>query len=318
MWTQIDTGRLAMAEKNRLWREGITAAYYQLDMHIPDIGRFRGQLQRLAVPELEISRLQTSPIQYVCVGHSTNADCDAFLLALPQRSHIDFHCQGQHAAIAPGRFLLQHSQLPYTFECPDDIDMWVLKINGAQLRQHCHRPELLCRHAPHPHSERTAFLAEYLPLIYRQLQAHKQPDAHTHLLARHVVELTALLLNESHSVLTAQEDAVTLAHLLRIQHYVQNHLNRSDLTAAEVAQACRISIRYLHLVFQRQGLRFGPWLKELRLQRAHTLLASGHYPFSLAFLASECGFVNTSRFATQFKARFGAHPKEWLGKPRKH
>lgn len=164
--------------------------------------------------------------------------------------------------------------------------------------------------------EGVAFLANYLPLVYSQLQAQPLPEGQTRLLVRHVVELTALLLNESHSVLHAQENAVMHAHLLRMQHYVQANLHQSDLTAADVAAACRISTRYLHLVFQQQGLRFTPWLKELHLQRAHALLESGSYPFSLAFLASECGFASSSRFVTLFRQRFSMHPKEWLCKPR--
>lgn len=124
----------------------------------------------------------------------------------------------------------------------------------------------------------------------------------------------ALLLNESEAALAAQDNTVLQAHLLRIQQYVHEHLSQTDLTVAQAAAACHISPRYLHLVFRHHGLRFSAWLKEQRLQQAYALLNSGRYPFSLAFLAHQCGFGSAAYFNTQFRQRFHVRPQDLAGR----
>lgn len=314
MWTHLDTARLPPEGKAQAWRDGIIQAYYALSVDIADVGRFSGYLSRLAAGDVELSYLQNTPVRYVRRGPPAPADDDAFLLALPLDGPIRYTCEERLSEVRPGRFLLQHSRLPYTFACPQPVHMWVVKIDGARLRGLCRRPEALCREAQQAHTAKAEFLAAYLPLAFRQLKAHQDDAAHSALIVRHLLELVALLLNESETALAAQDNTVLQAHLLRIQQYVREHLSQTDLTAAQTAEACRISPRYLHLVFRHHGLRFSAWLKEQRLQQAYALLSSGSYPFSLAFLAHRCGFGSTAYFNTQFRQRFHIRPQDLAGR----
>lgn len=314
MWTHLDTARLPPEDKARAWRDGIIQAYYTLNVEIADVRRFKGYLSRLAAGDVELSYLQNTAVRYVRRSEPKQTDEDAFLLALPLNGPIRYTCEERASEVRPGCFLLQHSLLPYTFACPQPVHMWVVKIDGPRLRSLCRRPEGLCREAQQAHTAKAEFLAAYLPLAFRQLKAHQDDAAQSGLIVRHLVELVALLLNESAAALTAPDNAVLQAHLLRIQQYVREHLSQTDLTAAQTAAACRISPRYLHLVFRHHGLRFSAWLKEQRLQQAYALLSSGNYPFSLAFLAHRCGFGSTAYFNNQFRQRFHIRPQDLAGR----
>ncbi|MDO4694478.1 MAG: helix-turn-helix domain-containing protein [Eikenella sp.] len=314
MWIRLDTARLPPEGRAQAWQDGIIQAYYALSVDIADVRRFSGYLSRLAADGVELSYLQNTPVRYVRGSVPEQTDEDAFLLALPLNGPICYTCEGHASEVRPGRFLLQHSRLPYTFACPQPVHMWVVKIDGARLRGLCRRPEALCREAQPVHTAQAEFLAAYLPLAFRQLKAYRADAAQSALIVRHLLELVALLLNESAAALAASDNTVLRAHLLRIQQYVREHLSQTDLTAAQAAAACRISPRYLHLVFRHHGLRFSAWLKEQRLQQAYALLGSGNYPFSLDFLAHRCGFGSTAYFKTQFRQRFQIRPQDLAGR----
>ena len=100
--------------------------------------------------------------------------------------------------------------------------------------------------------------------------------------------------------------------MYRIQHHIANHLQDASLNASNVAAACKISSRYLYVIFKHQQLSFNQYLKEQRLSKAHKLLAGNQYPFSIDYLASQCGFNSSSYFISQFKQRYQTHPKDLL------
>lgn len=61
-----------------------------------------------------------------------------------------------------------------------------------------------------------------------------------------------------------------------VKRYVQLHLADSDLSAARVAAACRISVRTLHRLFAKHGDdSFEAYLVQSRLDAANDLLCSG-------------------------------------------
>ena len=309
---EINTAHVSAMDKTAIWTNGITSAYYDLAVNIPDIAHFQGRLLHLSTDDLEISSLFSKPIQYVCKDNSSKPSQDSFLLALPISNSIEYIQHNKRYEICSDGFLLQHGMMPYTFNSPSENQMWVLKIDGNRLRQLCHKPEDLCTKANAVGSHNTAFLKEYIPLAFQRLHAGNVDTAHSKLMTKHLLELLSLLLNESQRVVYSREEAVMSAHLNRIQQYIINHLQDTDLNASKVAAACKISTRYLYVIFKHKQLSFNQWLKEQRLSQAHALLTNKKYLFSMDYLASQCGFNSSGYFISQFKQRYNMHPKELL------
>lgn len=87
-----------------------------------------------------------------------------------------------------------------------------------------------------------------------------------------------------------------------------------DLTVAQAAQAMGISPRLLHRLFERRGLRYGSYLLQRRLARAHGELgnpALGH--LSVADIAFRAGFNNASHFSRSFRQHYGQAPSALRG-----
>ena len=99
----------------------------------------------------------------------------------------------------------------------------------------------------------------------------------------------------------------------RITDYIDRNL-REDLTPSGIADAHRISVRYLHLLFSREGLTVSSWIRERRLLRCRDELGAADCRVSLTQIAQRWRFCDSAHFSRQFKKRFGLSPKQWRGR----
>lgn len=115
-----------------------------------------------------------------------------------------------------------------------------------------------------------------------------------------VSDLVALLLDEGLG---------DSALLPRIQAYIVQRLGEEGLTPDRVAAAHHISTRYLHRLFQRQGLTVASWIKGQRLERCRRDLADPglrHLPVHV--VAARWGFAQAADFSRAFRAAYGTTP----------
>ena len=118
-----------------------------------------------------------------------------------------------------------------------------------------------------------------------------------------VLELSGALLDSGHS------EAVPEPLLPRVQAYVLQHLGDGRLTPDDVAAAHHISTRYLHRLFQRQGLTVAAWIKAQRLERCRRDLADprlAHLPVHV--VAARWGFAQPADFSRAFRTAYGISP----------
>ena len=125
--------------------------------------------------------------------------------------------------------------------------------------------------------------ASYVDLIGRQLG--RGEDTMRDLLAQQLVDLLVCSVQEDARVLDPGDSAVRAAHLCRIEAYARRHLADCDLGPERVAQACGISVRYLHALYRDVGQTFMQWLHEQRLDRAEQTLRGPARPVSVAGVA---------------------------------
>lgn len=95
----------------------------------------------------------------------------------------------------------------------------------------------------------------------------------------------------------------TIAALMR-------HIGDPALTPQRAAAVAGVSLRGLHRCFEEEGVSFGRWLLERRLDTArHALGDPGLRHRSISDIAFASGFSDLSHFSRAFKARFGASPR---------
>ena len=90
------------------------------------------------------------------------------------------------------------------------------------------------------------------------------------------------------------------------------HLTDPDLSPAAVAVRHHISVRHLHRILNREGIRFGEWVRRRRLEGARRdLIDHARAGTPVAAVARSWGFTDAAHFSKAFRAAYGMSPREW-------
>ncbi len=307
MDTRYDTTGLAAGDRARHWEAAVGNTYFSLQLRFQDAARFEGALNSWRLGALSLSRLASSPLCYNRLKtHLRDVSDEQYLVTVPRLSAIRFAQGGRETFCHPGAFLLEHGHSPYEFSYGQDNELWVLKVPGALLRGHLRAPDRYCALSFDATQGAGWLFASYVDLIGRQLT--RGDGAQRELLAQQLVDLLVCSVQADDRVLTSNDSAVRAAHLGRIEAYARQHLADRDLGPERVAQACGISVRYLHALYRDVGQTFIQWLHEQRLDRADQALRASDQRVSVAGVAHQWGFADQSHFSRLFKRRFGRTP----------
>ena len=105
--------------------------------------------------------------------------------------------------------------------------------------------------------------------------------------------------------------AIAAARLRAVMADIAAHLGDSDLSVAAVAQRQRVTTRYVHKLFERDGLVFSQFVLGQRLMRAHRMLTNPRWAQrSISSLAFEAGFGDLSYFNRAFRRHYDATPSQ--------
>jgi AraC family transcriptional regulator, positive regulator of tynA and feaB len=140
----------------------------------------------------------------------------------------------------------------------------------------------------------------------------------------HMVRLVSDDLNETQSNLLAENlcNLISLAttdaepnrlpaevQLDALRVYCRENLHNSRLSPSLVAERFCISVRTLHLRFEKLGQTFGSWLLETRLEACAKGLGDPYqHSCGISEIAYNCGFNDLSYFNKTFRDRYGMSP----------
>jgi AraC-like DNA-binding protein len=146
-------------------------------------------------------------------------------------------------------------------------------------------------------------VVETLPLTTPELQR---------LAVSHIQELIAAAIVAARGGQAIEEGrGITAARLRMIMTDICAHLSDGGLSIADVAQRQRVTPRYVHKLFERDGLTFSSFVLGQRLARAHRILSDPRLADrTIGAIAFEVGFGDLSYFNRSFRRRYGATPGE--------
>ncbi|MFF3597292.1 AraC-like ligand-binding domain-containing protein [Kitasatospora indigofera] len=138
-------------------------------------------------------------------------------------------------------------------------------------------------------------------------------------LAGSVVDLFTMLASEQVPPGTTDTET-TNGHLLqRIRTHIDDHLGDPDLSPGTIARAHHISVRYLHRLFETEGISVGRLIKRRRLEEvARELARAGASGPTVSSVAHQWGFVNPAHFSREFRRQHGASPAVWRARLATH
>lgn len=94
--------------------------------------------------------------------------------------------------------------------------------------------------------------------------------------------------------------------------YIGATLRDPELNVESCARALDVSTRYVHMLFESMGTRYGSYVMQQRLECARADLANPFWQSqSIESIAYRNGFNDAAHFSRRFRARFGVTPREF-------
>jgi AraC-like DNA-binding protein len=129
-----------------------------------------------------------------------------------------------------------------------------------------------------------------------------------HVVARHVHDLIGLALGTIRDS-AALADSKRAARLAAIKQDVHANSDDPRLSIAAIATRHAVSPRYIHKLFETEGVSFTEYVLGRRLRRAHDMLGDPRFSgMSIGAIAYAVGFGDLSYFNRCFRRRFGCAP----------
>jgi AraC-like DNA-binding protein len=146
-------------------------------------------------------------------------------------------------------------------------------------------------------------IADALPLATPELQR---------LAVTHMHDLIAATIGATRDGRAIAEGrGIAAARLQSIMADIKAHLADGDLSVAEIARRHRVTPRYIHKLFESEGLTFSSFVLGQRLSRAHRILSDPLLANrNISSVAFDVGFGDLSYFNRTFRRRYAETPTD--------
>ena len=296
------------------WNEVVSSLFFDMEMESDSASGFTGQAQHMDVGNLRLTRFQSSSAKYRRLPQHCDRAPAEILVSVPLTQAIEFEQLGRRIHCPVGRFLLEYSNAPYEFRNRECADMWVLKVPEAMLQSRVGSVTRFCAMEFDALEGVGRLFRDYVDLLGRSADV-AEPKFQA-LMASQCADLLAAVLENDPRIVCSSNSAVKGAHMERIEQFIRQNFADPDLSPQKVASACRISVRYLHLLFGESGRTLSSWVRELRLNAAYEQFQRGMPGVSIAQTAYQFGFNDHAQFSNSFRKHFGRSPREVLGEAR--
>ncbi|WP_307806451.1 helix-turn-helix domain-containing protein [Streptomyces sp. FH025] len=218
---------------------------------------------------------------------------------------------GRRAEVLPGGLVLYDTARPYAVDYPERFRTHLFHLPRRLLGV----PERDLRHAAGAAVGAMdgcgPVLAPFLGVL--AASADSLPAAVGDRLAGNVADLVSALVVQLADGRTADEPDDPHGGLVRrVREYIDHRLGDPELTPERIARAHHISVRYLHRLFEHEGVTVSRLIQQRRLEAcARELGRRGRTVPTVSAVAQRWGFVNPAHFSRSFRAAYGVSPREW-------
>jgi AraC-like DNA-binding protein len=233
-----------------------------------------------------------------------------FFLHLQMEGESISRQDGREAALKAGDFTLCDSTRHYEIVFPGANRMLVVGIPDAKLRRHIACPESLVAIPMQGSHGVSSLLSRFLRSYW--IECRQELDAGA---AERVTVAMLDLLGAAYADIPrarSGHSSLGTAHRIRIINYIEAHLHDPELTPTRIAEACKMTPRYLHHLFSDQDETVARYILRRRLEAcSRALTSNAQRGRSVTAIAFDHGFNSPTHFGRVFRARFGTTPREF-------
>jgi AraC-like DNA-binding protein len=302
----------AMPVRDRLaiYRDAVCRSLVSLSVGIPDGERFTAYVRARPLGVLRMTEVQSKPQVVHRTPRLINADDERYLkvgMLLTGRCVVTQH--GREAALGPGDLVCYDTAAPYGFLMQSPFTLAVFMMPATHVEHRLRGFDQVTATAFSGREGLGAVIAEMLRALHAG-SASITGEAALHVGDAAVNLVAGLVAQRSGRPL--DENAGAAALRARVRQYIEEHLVDPGLTAADIAAACGISVRYLYKLFEFEGTAVSAWIRNRRLDQVERDLADPRLAHcSIAHIGARWGFADAPAFSRTFRARRGITAREF-------
>jgi AraC-like DNA-binding protein len=243
-------------------------------------------------------------------AHVARTRSSLFFLHLQMEGESVHRQGGREALLRAGDFTLCDDTRDHEIALEGPNRRLMLGIPDATLRRHMACPEALVAIPMAAASGVCALLSRFLTDFWIQYRNGLDPSA----CARVIPAILELLAGAYADLPRSRSDRSSLAtaHRIRIINFIEAHLNDPELTPTRIADACKMTTRYLHHLFCDQDETVARYILRRRLEAcSRALLSASQRGRTVTAIAFDYGFNSPTHFGRVFRSKFGATPREY-------
>lgn len=307
----FSTSGLDPRRKLEFWNDTACSSFTPMVTDPADPRNFNGHLTRARMGDLSVAEVYSdAQIVRHSQPHVARSRLPMFFIHLQLEGESVSRQDGRDARLGPGDFTLCDTTRPYEihFEAPNR--MFVLGIPEPLLRRHLASPESVVAIPMSGENGMSALLSGFLLGFWKQCRHEMDPVV----VPRVTNAILDLVASAYTSLPEAQSDRSSLAtaHRIRIVNFIEAHLGDPDLTPMRVAQACKMTPRYLHHLFSGESETVARYILRRRLEEcSRALSVSAQRGRTVTAIAFDYGFNSPTHFGRVFRARYGVTPREY-------
>lgn len=314
--TVLRSEDLPIADRFAWWREMTSQTLTPTEITSDHADDFRACFQLLDLGAAQVSVLSYPSLR----SRRTSAlvrrsDPELYHLALTVRGRQSISRCQRDASVGVGDLLLYDSSQPCDASAfPDDagaVEGIVVNVPRTAIPLPAAKVDRLLG-APLPgDSGMGALLSQFLIRLAPESHACRPQDA-IRLGGLTVDLITAFLAHHTDTEDSVPRESRQQALMAGIHSFIERNLADPQLSPATVAASHHISVRYLHRLFQAQGVTVSAWIRHRRLEGCRRDLVSPQLSDRpIGFLAARWGYVRASEFTRAFRRAYGIPPNTY-------
>jgi AraC-like DNA-binding protein len=309
----LTTASVPDGEKLAYWRDALSTALVPMAVTPRVDGPFSGRISTARLGRLRVSTVEADAQRTSRTArHVARAPADYVALGVQTAGTATLIQDGRHAGVGVGDLVVYDTTRPYSLDYPEPFATRVVHMP----RRVVGLPEEDLRQVTGTAIPATegfgALLVSFLTALTVSVPTCSPSVAAR--LASGLVDLFAALVDER---TPGDGEQGTGAHdhlVLRVRDHIDRNLGDPALSPHTVAAAHHVSVRYLHRLFEGEGVTVARLIQQRRLQEcARELGRRDASAPTVSAVAQRWGFANPAHFSRVFRGAYGVSPREWRG-----
>ncbi len=272
---------------------------------------FYGKLRYARFGEIDLLEMESEPQIFLRTkSHLSEITDHTMVLSLPltQRSEKALNTNG--LCTSRGDISFYDATRPQKLAINSQIQALIIQIPKPLLENHLINVERYDSSVISTHTLLGQLTSSLLQTLAANLD--RESSRGTASVTSTLMQLIAFALTER----TEQRDiiqyraAVHTSLRQTIEQFIKTNCCDTNLSPKLIADRYRISLRYLHRLFEDSEYSVAKTILNARLQQAMELLCRCDQKFMVTQVAFQCGFKDVSHFSKSFKDKYGVNPRD--------